>query len=488
MNYLLSIAIGPVQDFIAAARRTADLYAGSQMLQELIRGATQYLARQGAQLIFPADPDADGANKILAEVEGDPQALADGARQAAQEKLMALWEEARKAVPSGRIDKTRAQAQLESFLEFYAVWIPLPDKTKYPEVRLQVERLLAGRKALRDFAPTQQDDDGVPKSPLDPSRAAVIDPREWQKASIPVGDGYKPLRIKATEHLDALSLLKRIYGVQKSGKVVDTRTMARRAWNPQAMPDERYGEDDDHIQEPQPYLAILIGDGDRIGELIARQEDPEAHRRLSQTLDTFAQAARKIVQDYHGFMVYSGGDDVLALLPVNQAIACAQDLSEEFRHRVRGTLSAGIAVVHYREPLSISLQNAREAEKAAKNGGRDALAVALHTRGGAPITVVRRWDSLRWPQLLDYYAQGDLTQGLAYELRELAQEWQDEMNVAYLQAEAERILARKERKSLKLPQFESRQDLLTYADQLVIARFLRGIKTPGSGQPEVSHA
>jgi len=223
-----------------------------------------------------------------------------------------------------------------------------------------------------------------------------------------------------------------------------------------------------------------------MGELIGRQDDPDAHRALSKTLDGFAREAQKIVLKYRGFMVYSGGDDVLAFLPVNQAIACAQELSEAFRYQVRGTLSAGIAVVHYREPLSISLGNAREAEKAAKNGGRDALAVALHTRGGIPTTVVRRWDNLRWLELLESFAQGDLTQGLAYELRELGRAWQQEMNVAYLQAEAERILGRKERKNLRLPLFESRQDLLNYADQLVIARFLSGIKTDDN--PEVSRA
>jgi CRISPR-associated protein Cmr2 len=162
-------------------------------------------------------------------------------------------------------------------------------------------------------------------------------------------------------------------------------------------------------------------------------------------------------------------------------VACAKELSEEFRHRVKGTLSAGVALVHYREPLSISLERARDAEKAAKDGGRDALAVALHTRGGAPLTVVRRWDELRWFELLQAFAQGDLTQGLAYELRELGREWQDGMRVDYLQAEAERILGRKERRGLKLPTFASRQDLLTYADELVIARFLSGIK-------EESHA
>jgi CRISPR-associated protein Cmr2 len=490
MKHLLSISIGPVQDFIAAARRTADLYAGSQILQKLSKAVAKHLTSNHAELIFPADENADGANKILAEVEGDPKALAEGALKAAQEKLESLWKKTIESLSGSyqsQIDQARAQEQLGSFLEFYAAWVPLPDEEKYPEARRTVERLLAGRKALRDFASTRQNDDGVPKSPLDPSRAAVIDPRRWAEASVRLPDGsYRPLRIKPTEQLDAISLLKRCYGALNSDKVVDTRTMARRSWRPEAEPDERYGEDDDHIQEPQPYFVILVADGDRMGELIAQQDNPEAHQKLSRTLDDFARKAREIVPRYGGFMVYSGGDDVLAFLPVNQAIACAKELSEAFRYQVRGTLSAGIAVVHYREPLSISLKNAKEAEKAAKNGGRDALAVALHTRGGIPTTVVRRWDNLRWLELLQSFAQGDLTQGLAYELRELGRAWQQEMNVAYLQAEAERILGRKERKNLRLPLFESRQDLLTYADQLVIARFLSGIKTDDN--PEVSRA
>lgn len=488
MTHLLSISIGPVQDFIAAARRTADLYAGSQILQELSRVVAQHLAAQNARLIFPSDQNADGANKILAEVTGDPQQLAEGARKAAQEKLKQLWQEAMDDLPERyrkQIDQSRAQLQLESFLEFYAAWVPL--ENNYPQARQSVERLLAGRKALREFAPTQQNDEGIPKSPLDPSRAAVIDPRLWGEATLRLTDGaHRPLRIKPTEHLDAISLLKRCYGASMYQTVVDTRTMARRAKDPKAQPEDRWGEDDDRITEPQPYFAILVADGDRMGELISRQDNPEAHRALSKTLDEFAREAQGIVRNYHGFMVYSGGDDVLAFLPVNRAIACAQDLSESFRHRVRGTLSAGIAVVHYRQPLSQSLQNARDAEKAAKNGGRNALAVALHTRGGAPITVVHTWDKLRWPELLQSFEQGDLTQGLAYELLELAREWQDDMNVAYLQAEAERILGRKERKGLKLPLFESRQDLLDYAKELVVARFLSGVKT--EHQTEVGRA
>jgi CRISPR-associated protein Cmr2 len=345
-----------------------------------------------------------------------------------------------------------------------------------------VERLLAGRKALRDFGPTHQQDDGVPKSVLDPARAAVIDPRNWSEANIELKEGtYRPLRIKPTEYLDAVSLLKRCYGALKSDKVVDTRTMARRSWKPEAEPDERYGEDDDHIQEPQPYLAILVADGDRMGELISRQDDPEAHRQLSKSLDGFAQKARAIVPKYRGFMVYSGGDDVLAFLPVNRAVACAKELSEAFRHQVKGTLSAGIAIVHYREPLSLSLERARAAEKAAKNGGRNALAVALHTRGGSPITVVQRWDELSWDELLEAYQNRKITRGLAHELHKLVLEWQDDMRADYLYKEAQRVLARKEARDLKIPPPTSdtptyRKELLTFVEQLIIARFLSGIK------------
>lgn len=483
MTYLLAIALGPVQDFIAAARRTADLYAGSQILQELSKHAAQFLHKNGAKLIFPANKDADGANKILAQVEADPKQLAEETKKAVQKRLLELWNETIGELPAGYrnlIDQARAKEQLGSFLEFYAAWVPLSGN--YPEARRQVERLLAGRKALRDFAPTRQNDDGVPKSPLDPSQAAVIDPQKWAEANIRLSDdSYRPLRIKPTEHLDAISLLKRCYGVQKSQTVVDTRTMARRAWRPDAMPDERWGEDDDHIQELQPYFAILMADGDRMGDLISRQEDPDAHRSLSKTLDDFAREARNIVRKHSGFMVYSGGDDVLAFLPVNRAMACAQALSEEFRHRVKGTLSAGIALVHYREPLSISLQNVRDAEKAAKNGGRNALAVALHTRGGSPVTVVQPWDELSWDELLEAYQNRQITRGLAHELRDLVQEWQDDMRADYLHKEAQRVLARKEARNLKIPEPTSdipayRKALLRFVDQLIIARFLSGLR------------
>ena len=58
MTYLVAIAIGPVQDFIAAARRCRDLWYGSWLLSEISKAAALELQERGANLIFPA-PEQD---------------------------------------------------------------------------------------------------------------------------------------------------------------------------------------------------------------------------------------------------------------------------------------------------------------------------------------------------------------------------------------------------------------------------------------------
>ena len=56
MEHLLAIALGPVQEFIATARRTRDLYAGSRLLSEAAARAAEAL-RKLAELL-EQQPDA----------------------------------------------------------------------------------------------------------------------------------------------------------------------------------------------------------------------------------------------------------------------------------------------------------------------------------------------------------------------------------------------------------------------------------------------
>lgn len=75
------INIGPVQDFIATARRSRDLWFGSWFLSEISKTAARVIGADN--LIFPAarneqlqpNTDFNSANKILAIVETEQKKL-----------------------------------------------------------------------------------------------------------------------------------------------------------------------------------------------------------------------------------------------------------------------------------------------------------------------------------------------------------------------------------------------------------------------------
>ncbi|NMC34072.1 MAG: type III-B CRISPR-associated protein Cas10/Cmr2, partial [Veillonellaceae bacterium] len=217
-------------------------------------------------------------------------------------------------------------------------------------------------------------------------------------------------------------------------------------------------------KKPLPYYALLIADGDHMGKVIDAQRTPEKHRELSRIQSSFAVEARRIVRENKGSLVYSGGDDVLALIPLHKVLDCACSLSEAFRLRLAGfkgdddgkeispTLSIGIAVAHHLEPLSDVLEMARRAEKAAKSvPGKNALAVTLSKRSGSERTVKGTWGELdrqlKW--LVNLHRNEAVPDGAAYELHDLARrlETPGEELKGTLQkaacAEARRILRRK---------------------------------------------
>jgi CRISPR-associated protein Cmr2 len=182
------------------------------------------------------------------------------------------------------------------------------------------------------------------------------------------------------------------------------------------------------MSEPHPYVACLVADGDGMGAAIDALGTAEEHRAFSAELTKFARAAREIVEEarqqpdgtvtcHLGSLVYSGGDDVLAFLPVSTALACADALRLEFGAIMRPalskpdgtlkdgvktlpTLSVGIGIGHVMESMADLLDLGRRAEKLAKGGhlkregkDRNALAVILDKRSGG----TRAWRS-QWSE------------------------------------------------------------------------------------------
>src|SRR6266700_3070819 len=100
MKYLFIVNIGPVQSFIASARRTGDLQFGSWLLSELAKAAAKSITGDNhlERLIFPAPNSiadlADTgtllnvANKIVAIIDDSPQTVGDAVRTAINTRLL----------------------------------------------------------------------------------------------------------------------------------------------------------------------------------------------------------------------------------------------------------------------------------------------------------------------------------------------------------------------------------------------------------------
>jgi CRISPR-associated protein Cmr2 len=530
MAYLFEVHIGPVQGFIASARRTGDLYFGSHLLSELSKAAARHIEQSEGELslifpppISPAElaPESalNVANKIVALVQSDPHQLGDKVYQAILRRLHDIKTKAYKHLKGSLTDPKKAEAQIDDLVEYY--WVAVPyEEPYYDAARDRLETLMAARKNTHNFKPVSWGGN-VPKSSIDGQLESVIPETEYVhyrekptqqqilKTIKALYDSYRAgpaerlsgvdllkrlgswdvFTVPSTSHMAALSYLKRLeklYAPLGPAREADVKAkwdayikeaeklsprhqvdFIPNSWSPHVITGKVDGSllfeerlvdlvgdiqaiDKEQLKKakkalldfyntldtsrPDPYYAILVADGDSMGVVInaLSAEGYDRHRALSQGLDGFAKRAHEIIEDknYQGAPVYTGGDDVLALLPLHTALACAGELSKGFKDRlssfkntegVSPTLSVGIAVVHHLHPLSDALAIARAAEQRAKQvTGKDALAIAIRKRSGGEYTVKGRWGMLdkHLEKLIGYYAQDAIPDGMAFEMQE----------------------------------------------------------------------
>jgi CRISPR-associated protein Cmr2 len=154
------------------------------------------------------------------------------------------------------------------------------------------------------------------------------------------------------------------------------------------------------VSEPNAYYGLLLADGDHMGAAIDNQKTIGQAKALSKALADFAQGVKQVVTRHGGSLIYSGGDDVLAMLPLHTALDCAEELARCFSEKLGAfetaekkhpTLSVGLAIAHHLEDFADVRVKAGKAEKLAKNNGRNSLAIRLEKRGGSPVEVVGKW-------------------------------------------------------------------------------------------------
>ncbi|MGI9211963.1 MAG: Cas10/Cmr2 second palm domain-containing protein, partial [Methylococcaceae bacterium] len=155
------------------------------------------------------------------------------------------------------------------------------------------------------------------------------------------------------------------------------------------------------------------------------------HQAISGALNEFSQTVeRHVIEDEPlGRVIYAGGDDVLAMLPVVDLLPAMQRLREVYsgfapedaelswedclanRNKLickngfaylkgrlmrmmgdQATASCGAVIAHHQAPLSAVMRELRVAEKRAKTeGGRDAFSITIIKRSGGALYLTAKW-------------------------------------------------------------------------------------------------
>ncbi|MCC6696208.1 MAG: type III-B CRISPR-associated protein Cas10/Cmr2 [Candidatus Hydrogenedentes bacterium] len=497
----------------AAARALVD--GGAQLIFPALDRGDRELTACSAPVRQDGQPPLSIANKLLAAVPPgvDPAQLV----RAVRDQVLTHWRDGITApvkekcqrLLAPRIDDVWAE-QIDTLVEFLATWAPL---NNYSEARRSVDRAIAGRKHLRDFGLWQHVRGAVPKSSLDGGRETVLRaPKERDPQLV------RKYRIADGEQLDAVALVKRAGGEPEqfvpviniaqacwlgradstvAQELADLRNACRKAgisrvtrddlpWTAlfpfdasillpnrwETVFEEQGIKGDPHswgrvhvrpllrqMSDPYPYVACLVADGDHMGRALNRLSAVEDHRAFSRALSKFAATARETVeQEHHGALVYSGGDDVLAFLPLPEALACAKALNQMFERvmtsacgplpaDVRPTLSVGIGIGHVMEGMGDLLALGREAEREAKRD-RNSLAVLVAMRSGGRRAWRATWDNdpvdalRRSMSHLDELLPTRKVYEIASALRRLPTDSLDQQWAQILVREVERALSR----------------------------------------------
>ena len=463
-NYLFLYTIGPVQSFIAQARKTQDLWCGSTLLSELSRETALHAQKKyNAKLVFPA-VDASKKfmpNRFLAFIKTAD--ISEVGKQLAEHTQFILQQQADEALKYVNGKPAGFDEQIKQFLQIH--WATLPcEEEQYQDKFGEIERLLAAVKNVRAFKPLQEEPGR--KCSLCGERIALFydarkRPSYIVSKAIPV-NGFK---LNPGEALDAIGFIKRLGHPRtsfpstaqialrdllisfKKGNLLDKyknlfgsyfdeqlyykENLTESYFRKQCIPEMLLSKAQDKLENiyeqaknqdlifPK-YYAVVMLDGDNVGAWLSGEKLEPAQKRNLQTyhrdvtmkLTEYAAFVENLFDNNpgKGALVYCGGDDVLAFVNLNHLISVLEDLREKLPDldgSGRYTATAGVVIAHYKTPLSEVLKWVRKVEKEAKNVDKDKnkLAIAVLKHSGKIEKCVMSWNLLDETPVLDILQQ-----------------------------------------------------------------------------------
>lgn len=220
-TYLFLLTIGPVQAFIAQARKTVDMYAGSKILTELTKTGIAYIGRK--KIVFPyakydIEKDWEEVNSLpnrfvaqLSATESEINQLGKDTEDAIRAKFKSISEN---ALNDAKISTFPAfEQQIEQHLDIY--WAAIELGSDYKETYEKLEQVIGSLKNMRQFQQYTYDGIGEKgrKCSIDGERNAIIYRENSEKKKPFALSSHKTTNYKLDEGeaLSAVSYTKRAY-------------------------------------------------------------------------------------------------------------------------------------------------------------------------------------------------------------------------------------------------------------------------------------
>jgi len=218
----------------------------------------------------------------------------------------------------------------------------------------------------------------------------------------------EPIFLDPSERLSIPELIKRL---------VTHHQVARRIDEQQSLYAKSFREmlrikDKNQGEEGGYWTGWFMGDGDQVGKHLQGLGTAEEVRSFSRDLRTWG---GKFHDDFNdklklGRVVYAGGDDFLGVMygtldhPQREGAEVIQfliDLGERWtKGNLRVNLSLGFVWAGHSVPQRDVLQHCREAEKCAKNLGRNRVTIRILFNNGQFVQWTTPWQYMKW--LKDY--------------------------------------------------------------------------------------
>lgn len=244
--HLLLLTISPVQSFIVQARKTHDLYAGSQILVALAKAALhKVVAEYSATPISPSNKDAESIpNRFLVRLDADVKGLAKIGEALEKAVIAEFQNMANEALRNAKIDiffsekeweqseplsdkfKEAFKQQINNHLDIFWLFEEIKEDN-YPTAYKNIERNLAMMKGLRPFQQFNyegQYGERGRKCSLDGERNALFfgegtntkyfgENSKWNPLAMELilDDAIADIKVRENEGLSAVSFVKRFW-------------------------------------------------------------------------------------------------------------------------------------------------------------------------------------------------------------------------------------------------------------------------------------